>query len=195
MSDPLRRGAARLATAVALPFALLAGVGGYLLLRPAPAEPDPPAAGAAPRPVPSTAVPMPAPRLAGAAAARCRELLAALPAVARDLPRRAVAAGREQNAAYGEPPLTLACGGPAATVPPTAQLLRLDGVCWYGRAGGTGSVWTTVDRAVPVTLAVPPPVDGAAQRVIDFSAPVVGAIPRHPAPPPGCDPLPAPSPT
>ncbi|GGK28427.1 hypothetical protein GCM10010124_21290 [Pilimelia terevasa] len=193
MSDPLRRGAARTATLVALPVTLLAGLGVHQLLRPA-AEPAAVPAAAAPTPsaVPDTPVPMAARPLAGRAAALCRDLLAQLPARARDLPRRTVTAGPAQNAAYGEPPLTLACGTPPAVFPATTQLLRLDGVCWYGRGTPAGSAWTTVDRAVPVTLTVPPPADGAAQRVIDFSAPVVGAVPAVADPPPGCRDLPPP---
>lgn len=205
MSDSDVRGAARTATLVALPVAAAVGAGVFLTLRPDAGRADdrPPlaASASAAAPVPDTPVPVAAPRLTGRAAAVCADLVAQLPADLRGLARRTVAGGARQNAAYGEPPVTLACGTAGATFPATTQLLRLDGVCWYGRTTAAGSVWTTVDRQVPVTVTVPPPAAGAAQRVIDFSPAVVGAVPGHPDPPSGCrlqavpSPLPQPTPT
>ena len=54
-----------------------------------------------------------------------------LPATVRNLPARKVSAGPEQNAAYGEPPLTVACGVAAAAMCET-----------LGRATGGVYRWT-----------------------------------------------------
>src|SRR3982751_3789387 len=102
-----RRRAVRIATAVAVPVALLTGVGVYTLA----GGFDQPAAT---RPAPGSAtvpVQMPAPSLGAREATLCRTLIEKLPVKVRDLNRRPVSAGTDQNAAYGEPALTLACAG------------------------------------------------------------------------------------
>src|SRR4051812_29743036 len=101
------RRAARVAAAVAIPSALLAGVGVYALSSgfAAPGT-DGPAPG-------STGVPvqMAGASLDGRQATVCRALVTKLPDKVRDLNRRPVSRGTEQNAAYGDPALTLACAG------------------------------------------------------------------------------------
>ena len=188
MSDPTTRAAARWATLIALPLTLIAGYGGYLALRPATATTV--AAPRTPGPVPQTPVTMAAPALPAASRPFCRDLLQQAPRQLRDLLRRRVTAGPDQNLAYGEPPITMSCGVPAVTFPPTDTVYPLDGICWHRRETPTGTSWTTVDRRVPVQITLPAvytkssgdnPLLGAwmndAQWVIDFSAPVVGAIP------------------
>ena len=54
----------------------------------------------------------------------------------------------------------------------TALVYKLNGVCWYAVGVGAATEWTTVDRVVPVTVTVPGPLDGSAQSVIPFSAPI-----------------------
>lgn len=183
--DPVTRTAALWATAVAVPVALLAG---WLLLSSATGRPA-----AAPSPsatpgVRSTApVAMPAPTLAGAAAGVCRTLLVNLPGQLRDLPRRRVGAGPEQNAAYGDPPVTVACGSAPAVVRPTDLLFVANGICWHTLQVDGAAVLTTVDRTVPVRVTVPAPYGQPVQWANGFAAAVTGAVPRSTAAvPTGC---------
>jgi len=182
-TDPVRRSAARTATLIAVPVALAVGAislwtfGAFRASPPAPPAPGPQA---------TSAVAMPAPALARDVAAICRTVVAALPDVVRDARRRPVTAGAEQNAAYGDPPITVACGGPRPSISPTATVFPLSGVCWYAQVGVAGTEWTTVDRVVPVTVTVPGTAGGSAQSVIPFSAPVAAGDPRLTTVPPGC---------
>ncbi len=176
--DPDRRQAARAATLVALPAALVVGVISLWALgafdnRPAPQATSP--------------VEMAAPTLAPEVATVCRDVVAKLPATVREARRRPVTAGAEQNAAYGDPPITLACGTSRPSIPPTATVYPLSGVCWYPQVVAAGTAWTTVDRSVPVTVTVPGPSEGSAQTVIPFSA-AVASDPPVTTPPPGCTP-------
>src|SRR5690348_5443567 len=107
--DPTTRRAALWATAVAVPVAILAGL--LIFWRIAPAD-EPAAApqASAPVAVPSTPVEMAAPKLSGHTAQVCLAVTSQLPTTLRGLPARKVSAGPEQNAAYGQPPVTVACG-------------------------------------------------------------------------------------
>jgi hypothetical protein len=172
--DPVRRSAARLATLVAVPVALAVGLASLWfsgVLRPAP-DTSPVTMAAAPLDTDATVI--------------CRAVVARLPEAVRDRARRPVTAGAEQNAAYGDPPLTLACGAAAPVVAPTAEVYPLSGVCWVAQPEGGGTVWTTVDRQVPVAVTVPGPSEGSAQSVIPFAAAVGAADPRLATPPSGC---------
>lgn len=181
-ADPIRRQAARTATLVAVPVALaVIGISLWTYGR------------AAGTPTPSTAtaqatapVTMAAPVLTDDVATVCRAVVAKLPDTVRDLRRRPVSAGAEQNAAYGEPALTLACGAPTASLSPTAEVYPLAGVCWAPTAGPDATVWTTVDRTVPITVTVPGPADGSSQSVVPLSKVIGDAVPRQAAPPTGC---------
>jgi len=181
---PTSHSAARIATLAALPIALLAGalafwsLGGFRT-----------GVGAGTREVASPAsgpVSMAAPALDERSAAACRELIARLPGSLRDRPARPVTGGRDQNAAYGDPPLTLTCGTPTPSYPPETQLNGLSGVCWYVARGKTADRWTTVDRAVAVTVTVPHEYDQAGQWVIDFSSAIRAALPAADRIPLGC---------
>jgi len=121
----------------------------------------------------------PAPAPPGGAVVVCRALLSRLPYELRGAPRRPVGAGPEQNAAYGDPPLTVACGVAPARYPPTDKVYRLDATCWHATADGT--VWTTVDRETAVRVTVPRAYDPPGQWVIELSAPVTEAVPSLPA--------------
>jgi hypothetical protein len=176
------------ATLVAVPVALLAGVLAFVLLNARGGD-----GGAAPSPGSSSPrvqaigpVTMPAPPLAERAAVVCRALLAGLPDRIRDLPRRPVKAGPEQNAAYGDPAVTLACGGARPAVAATDFLLVMDGVCWRSSQAPDLTVWATVDREVPVRVTVPAAYAQPAQWANEFSAAVVAAVPSASAAPSGC---------
>jgi len=127
-----------------------------------------------------------APALPAASAAVCRAVVAKLPEAVRDARRRPVIAGAEQNAAYGDPPLTLACGAPAQPYAGTDEVWTLSDVCWLARPEAGRTVWTTLDRRVPVAVTVPGPKDGSAQWVIAFSDAVGTADPPIAQPPRRC---------
>lgn len=187
--DPGNRKAALLAAMIAVPVAVIVGVVFFLAVRPdAPAAPALPAASAsAPVIVPSTPVPMAVPKLSPRAAQVCLAVTSQLPNTVRNLPARRVSAGPEQNAAWGEPPLTVACGvrqpqmcaaldGGPDCVPLTADLLIMNRVCWYGRTGTSGSVFTTMDREVAVQVTVPAGLENPAQWANEFSDAVVKTV-------------------
>ena len=132
-SDPTTRSAALWATVVALPVTVLAGllifssVSGRSAAAPRSAPAKSTAASTAPATiaaVPSAPVPLAAPRLAARAAAVCPAVLDRMPVTVRDLPRRAVTAGPRQNAAYGEPAITLQCGVAQPAMCPSLEQTR-----------------------------------------------------------------------
>jgi len=184
----VHRSPAVLAAAAAVPVALLAGVlafwrlggfagsGGAASQRP----------GGVGRPGGSASVDVSGPSLSGPAGDVCRTVVAKLPDAVRQLRRRPVTSGSEQNAAYGDPAITLACGAPVASVEPTATVYNLSGVCWYPRKGSSATAWTTVDRSVPVTVTVPDSYDAQAQWVVAFSPSIAGALPATSSFPTGC---------
>lgn len=186
-ADPVRRTAALIAALVAVPVtvavALLSlwALGVFTTATPQPTVTARPSATTSA----TSTVTMAAPPLGAEAAEVCRQLVARLPEKVGDAHRRPVS-GADQNAAYGEPPITLACGTSPATFPPTALLTVLNGVCWYAEQTPQASVWTTVDRRVPVQLTVPGSGDGSGQTVIAFSRAITEAVPRTDAPPTGC---------
>ena len=106
----------------------------------------------------------------------CRALLSQLPQEVRDRPQRPVTDGPEQNAAYGEPPITVECGVPPAEVEPTDTVWPLDGVCYHASERRDASVWVTLDREVPVRITVPDGYDGPGQWVAEFSATMVSTV-------------------
>lgn len=182
--DRTVRRAALWATAVAVPVTVL--VGALLVASFSDrAAPAPPPSGVSPAPA-TAPVTMAAPDLPERPAAVCRALLARLPRTVRGLPQRPVTAGPEQNAAYGEPPVTVACGGPAPSVAAQDFLYTTDGVCWHAAAGGPGTVFTTVAREVPVRVTVPSGFGQPAQWANEFSASVVAAIRSAGTAPSGC---------
>lgn len=189
MSDQTTRSAARLAALIAVPVALLAGLGTFAVLRDAFTPPPAVEATASPSPsapVPTEPVEMAAPPLGEWEEIVCRAVLARLPAEVNGLPQRPVTAGAEQNAAYGEPPVTVACGVPPVEYEPTELVLRLGPVCWQARELEGGSRWTTLDREVPVQVWVPDAYDSPSQQVVDISNTVAETVRTGGDPPSGC---------
>lgn len=171
MADQATRGAARLAAYIAVPIALVVGLIAFHVL-------SGHAAPATPGPQSTSPVAMAAPALADQPATVCRALIAKLPDQIQGKRRRPVTAGPEQNAAYGDPAITLGCGaGPQPAVPPTATVYPLSNVCWYAQTGRHASTWTTLDRSVPVRVTVPNGYEQPGQLVIEFSDPVAAAEP------------------
>jgi hypothetical protein len=163
--DTTTRGAARTATLAAVPLALLAGVLAFWLLGGFPAR-------VATGPVATSARP-----LTPEATVACRALVAKLPASVDKLRRRPVTAGAEQNAAYGDPPIVASCGAPAIPSTVTDPLFEMSGVCWHPAQRSGATVWTTMDRAVPVAVSVPAKYQPPGQWVVEFSAPVRDTMP------------------
>jgi hypothetical protein len=160
-----------MAALIAVPIALATGALVFWQLdratQPGPTLPSVQATGA---------VRMDAPALSDDATVACRALLSQLPDALSDRPRRPVTAGPEQNAAYGDPAITLACGVGTPSVPPTDEVSVLDGVCWYSAPDKTGTTWYTLDRVVPITVRIPAAYQHTAEWAIDFSAPIAGSV-------------------
>ncbi|MQA27969.1 MAG: DUF3515 family protein [Micromonosporaceae bacterium] len=187
MADPDTRRAARIATLVAIPAALLTAAL-LLWLLGGPGAPDASRTPDAARtPVPSGPVTMASRDLAPRAATVCRALLAKLPSTIRELPQRVVTSGAEQNAAYGEPPILLRCGVEPVTLPKTstAVVYPLSGACWLPKKTREGTVWTTLDREVPVSVTVPKSLPEPGQWVAALS-PHVADTPARERAPSGC---------
>jgi hypothetical protein len=183
--DHTTRTAALWATVVAVPVAVLVGLFAFSLTNPDDETGSAPAASAsAPVAVPSTPARMAAPRLGERAAQVCLAVTSQLPATVRDLPARKVSAGPEQNAAYGEPPLTVACGvaqpamcetldGGPECVPLDTELLLMNRVCWYAKQTADAALFTTMDREIAVQVTVPLTYRQPAQWANEFSDIVV----------------------
>lgn len=188
--DATVRSASRAAALIAVPVALIVGALVFWLLggfggSPAggPGTAGTPAGSPSPAPQSTAPVTIPAPILGERAAEVCRALLSQRPDKLRDrMPRPVTGSapdgntGAEQNAAYGEPPITLACGVPAAAPPPEALLAVLSGVCWYQQETPATVVLTTVDREVPIAVTVPRTYAEPWQWVVEFSAPIVETV-------------------
>jgi Protein of unknown function (DUF3515) len=175
--DPTTRSAARLAALIAVPVAVLAGLGTFAVLH-EPETPPPPAA--------TSPVRMTARTLSEREEIVCRALLSQLPAEADGLSQRPVTEGPEQNAAYGDPPITIECGVPPADYRHTDQVWPWEGVCWHAAELPDRTVWTTLDREVPVRVTVPIGYQGPFQHVISFSDTVADTIRSTAEAPTGC---------
>ncbi|MFI5931351.1 DUF3515 family protein [Actinoplanes sp. NPDC051494] len=185
VEDKTTRRAALWATVVAVPVALLVALGIFFLVIPDSSEPAADPVVTQPSALPSTPVEMAAPALSARQAEVCLAVTSQLPAKVRDLAARKVSAGPEQNAAYGEPALTVSCGGVQPTtcktmdqagsgcVPMDSELMNMNRVCWYADAKAEATAFTTMDREVPVTVTVPRQYDQPAQWANEFSDIVV----------------------
>ncbi|MCZ7376365.1 DUF3515 family protein [Micromonospora sp. WMMC250] len=184
--DRTIRGAALLATVIALPITLLVAVLAFTKLAPdTPAAAPSPSASSA-RVQSTTPVQMAAPALAARPATVCRALLSQLPASIRDLAQRPVTAGPEQNAAYGDPALTVACGGAEPTFPDTDEVWTVNRVCWHLAEQADAAVLSTVDRETLITVRVPRSYEQPLQWVPTISSTIVATVPSGGAIPSGC---------
>jgi hypothetical protein len=182
--DPARKAAALWATVVAVPVTLIVGAVAFFTIMPDNTDKNEKLAA----PVPSTPVVMEAPRLDERATQVCLAVTSQLPAKIRDLPGRTVSAGPEQNAAYGEPAVTVSCGvaqpqmckvpgdSTPGCVPLETELLFMNNVCWYGAPGSDAATLTTMDREVPVRVTVPSSYENPAQWANEFSDTIVKTV-------------------
>jgi hypothetical protein len=175
-ADPVRRRAAAVATAVAVPLTVVLAL---LLARPGSAPaPTAPSAPAALPPI-RVAAP-PAPSAAGQRS--CRELISALPTTLGDRPARPVDSPSPYVVAWGDPPVVLRCGvaRPAAFIA-TADTLVISGVTWFAERRGASTSWTVVDR--PVYVEVVAPADDASDPPARLATAVGRALPARPLDP------------
>ncbi len=141
---------ALIATAVALPVAAVAGILVFGFMEPAVDDSrfdqD------------LSPVSVEVPQLSDEDAVQCLAMTAQAPERVAELPARSVEGGEhaaEFVLAYGDPAVVATCGADAVTIEDTAVVYLLDGVCWFTEGDGDGTEWTTVDRQVPVHVAVP----------------------------------------
>ncbi|WP_229076691.1 DUF3515 domain-containing protein [Actinoplanes sp. DH11] len=196
--DPVTRAAALWATVVAVPVAVIVGIVAFIAIKPDNSDKNDEVAAL---PVPSTAVQVDAPQLGERATQVCLAVTSQLPVKIRELSARPVSAGPEQNAAYGEPPITVACGVPAPVmceslddetpgcVPLDTELLIMNRVCWYAKPGADAATITTMDREVPVAVTVPNRYENPAQWANEFSDTIVKTVKSQPLDrmPSGCE--------
>ncbi|WP_127497358.1 DUF3515 family protein [Actinoplanes solisilvae] len=187
-ADSATRGAALWATLIAVPVALIVGLVVFWQVVPDNSDKDAAPAASAPVTVPATPVQMTAPKLDERDTQVCLAVTSQLPTTLRNLPGRKVSAGAEQNAAWGEPPITVACGvtqpvmcervdgGKPGCVPLDATMLRMDGVCWWAKDGPATDEFTTMDREVAVKVSVPGSYQQTGQWANEFSLPVVKTV-------------------
>lgn len=183
MADEVSRSAAKTATLVAVPIALVVGVLAFWLLGGFGGGGGTPKA--SPTPQPSSTVHLAPRTLAEPATTVCRGFIAQLPGTVRGKTRRPVSTGPEQNAAYGQPPVTVACGVPAPTVSRTATVYVLSGVCYLPTKRAGATVWTTVDRQVPIAVTVPG-TGGSGQWAAEFSDTIANSVKSVDKAPAGC---------
>lgn len=99
-------------------------------------------------------VELPDPPVDDATRTTCQSLVAATPESVLSSPRRRTTG--TLSTAWGDPPITLACGVPRpAGLTPTSECLEVDGVGWWHQDGVTGQLFTTIGRAAYVQVGVP----------------------------------------
>ena len=186
--DRTTRSAALWAGVVAVPVALAVGLLMFGRLAPHDADAPPVPAATTPAAIPAAPVPMAMAKLDARTTQVCLAVTSQLPVKVRDLPARKVSAGPEQNAAYGQPPITVACGVPQPTmceridgghpgcVPLDATMFKMNNVCWWGSEGPATDLFTTMDREVAVQVTVPGSYQQTAQWANEFSDAVVKTI-------------------
>ncbi|WP_422770893.1 DUF3515 family protein [Plantactinospora sp. WMMC1484] len=183
--DRTTRQAALWATLVAVPLTVLVALLVIGQLSPDPTGgPAPHPTSAAPRV--TAPVQMAAPPLAERPATVCRALMSRLPATLRGLDQRPVTAGPEQNAAFGDPAVALACGVARPALADVTDTWMINRVCWLAEHDNGGLVLTTVDREVPVRLTVPAGQEQTVQWAAPVSETLVASVPSLPDVPASC---------
>jgi hypothetical protein len=119
------------------------------------------------------AVPSPAPEVATA----CAALVDAVPDKVLTASRRNTTPASELTAAWGDPPIELACGvsPPAGMATAQSQCFEVNGVGWYAEQAQNGYVFTTIGRKLYVELSVPDDYAPEANALTDLS----DAVSKH----------------
>ncbi|GAA3391008.1 DUF3515 family protein [Cryptosporangium minutisporangium] len=166
--------AAMTATLVAVPLALLTGLGMFWWSGGFADDPKPAATGPVTVDVakadPSTET-------------VCRALLAKLPTTLSEHASRPVepASASERTAAWGDPAIVLRCGigPPTTTAGSTGQLIVIDGVDWLVTEGEKQTFLRTVGLSVAVDLRLPAPynVGRPGSLLRPLAEPILEAVP------------------
>lgn len=110
----------------------------------------------------------------------CRALVSVVPDTLGDLPQRGVTGdpgAAEIAAAWGDPAVTMLCGVEPVDVGDTDAVYRLNSTCWLAVEDEDTTVWTSVDRVLPVRLTVPGEHDSSGQLTTALSTFVDEKIP------------------
>lgn len=168
------------ATVVAVPVAVLAGILVFNAIAPAAEEPDLVQGDLSP----VTVAPA---ELSDEDAVVCLALTATAPRTAGGLEARPVEGGEgaaESVLAYGDPPVVATCGAAPVAVEDTEAVFKLNGVCWFSDAEGRD--WVTLDRQVPVGVSVPVEVEQPVDVLNELSTVIAEKVPVSPDAPTGC---------
>jgi hypothetical protein len=116
------------------------------------------------------AVPSPAPSVIEA----CERLVHALPDEVLGEGSRKVIPDSLITAAWGDPPIELACGvaPPAELATAQSQCFEVNGVGWFAEPAENGVVFTTIGRELYVEVAVPDDYAPEANALTDLAAAV-----------------------
>jgi len=178
-SEKKSRLPAIMATVVAVPVAVVAGIAVFNAIAP---EADVDSAQEDLSPVSVTV-----PELSEDAAVVCLALTATAPDAAGGLHARPVEGGAgaaEAVMAYGDPATVATCGVEPVAVEDTALVYKLNGVCWYSDEAGVE--WTTLDRQVPVGVSVPESAEQPVDVLNDLSTVIAAKVPAAAEAPTGC---------
>jgi hypothetical protein len=123
-------------------------------------------------------VPVQSPNPSDSAAARCADLLAALPDEVDGLPAREVEPADALAAAWGDPAVVLRCGveRPAALTP-SSSVYTIDSVTWFPEELTAGYLFTTYDRSVYVEVTVPDDYAPEADVLVALDDAIAATIP------------------
>jgi hypothetical protein len=166
-----RRRAALIATTVAVPAAILAGIAFAAAVHR-------PAATTSPTPAGPVAVVAP-PRDDVRTRAICARVLGALPTTLAGHPARSVSTAPERIVAWGDPAIVLRCGVEPPAEPQGEAVIG--GATWSADERDSTAVFTTKGRAVLVELSVPrAAVANPAEVVASLAPAVTGADPAKP---------------
>lgn len=127
------------------------------------------------------------PELSADAAVVCLALTATAPQEAGGLEARPVEGGdgaAEAVMAYGDPAIVATCGAAPVAVEDTAAVFKLNGVCWFSEEDG--AEWTTLDREVPVAVSVPADHEQPVDVLNDLSNVIAEKVPAAEDAPTGC---------
>jgi hypothetical protein len=174
-ADPVRRRAALIATAAALPVTVLLVLAANHGALSGSQPPGPQPSGSS-GPVLLGPVDVPPPRPSGQADRSCPAVISNLPVTLAGQHSRLVHSASLYVAAWGQPPLVLRCGVPRpAGLVATSALTVINGVPWLTAQHAGAVVWTAVGRPVYVELTVPTAYSSA--PVVDLSAALTQALP------------------
>jgi hypothetical protein len=175
------------ATVLAVPIAVVAGIFVFNAMAPALEDADLAQEELSP-------VSVEVPELSDEDAVVCLALTATAPETAGGLAARPVEHGAEGGGAnivaaeavmaYGDPATVATCGAEPVVVEDTAAVFKLNGVCWF--SDEAGMEWTTLDRQVPVGVSVPEENDQPVDVLNDLSKVIGEKVPAAEDAPTGC---------